>query len=71
MAPNAVGEELARLREFPEISRDELFRFFTPTPADVAFVDPGRGRGPGDRLGIDERVPERAVLPQLVPSCTG
>jgi len=38
-------EELERLRRFPEIGRDELFRFFTLTPADVAFVDPGRGGG--------------------------
>lgn len=44
--------ELDRLRRFPEIGRDELFRFFTLTPADVAFVDPGRGRGPADRLGL-------------------
>ncbi|MFD0760327.1 DUF4158 domain-containing protein [Arthrobacter ulcerisalmonis] len=40
-----ADEELDRLRGFPEIGRDELFRFFTLTPADVAFVDPGRGRG--------------------------
>lgn len=45
-------EELGRLRGFPEIGRDELHRFFTLTPADVAFVDPGRGRGPADRLGL-------------------
>jgi hypothetical protein len=45
-----AGEELERLRGFPEIGRDELFRFFTLTSADVAFVDPGRGRGPADRL---------------------
>ncbi|MGH3863715.1 DUF4158 domain-containing protein, partial [Actinokineospora sp.] len=44
--------ELERLRGFPEIGRDELFRFFTLTRADVAFVDPGRGRGPADRLGL-------------------
>ena len=37
---------------FPEISRDELFRYFTLTPADVAFVDPGAGRGPADQLGM-------------------
>jgi len=30
----------------------ELIRFFSLTPADVAFVDPGRGRGPADRLGL-------------------
>ncbi|MBX4171477.1 Tn3 family transposase [Rhodococcus pyridinivorans] len=45
-------EELKALRRFPEISREELFRFFTLTPADVAFVDPGRGRGRADRLGL-------------------
>lgn len=47
-----AGEELERLRGFPEIGREELFRFFTLIPADVAFVDPGRGRGPADRLGL-------------------
>jgi len=47
-----ADEELARLREFPEIGREELIRFFTLSPADLAFVDPGRGRGPADRLGI-------------------
>ncbi len=47
-----AGEELERLRGFPEIGREELFRFFTLAPADVAFVDPGRGRGPADRLGL-------------------
>ncbi|MEO6089760.1 MAG: Tn3 family transposase [Umezawaea sp.] len=47
-----ADEELERLREFPEIGRDELARFFTLTPADVAFVDPGRGRGAPDRLGL-------------------
>jgi len=33
-------EQYEQLRSFPEISRDELFRYFTLTPADVAFVDP-------------------------------
>jgi hypothetical protein len=47
-----TDEELESLRRFPEIGREELFRFFTLTPADVAFVDPGRGRGPVDRLGL-------------------
>jgi TnpA family transposase len=45
-------DQLERLRSFPDIGRDELIRFFTLTPADVAFVDPGRGRGPADRLGL-------------------
>ncbi|EIV92150.1 hypothetical protein FraQA3DRAFT_1668 [Frankia sp. QA3] len=40
-----TGEELEGLRGFPEIGREELFRFFTLTPADLAFIDPGRGRG--------------------------
>ena len=47
-----VDEELERLREFPEVSRDDLVRFFTLTSTDLALVDPGRGRGPGDRLGL-------------------
>jgi hypothetical protein len=45
-------EHYEQLRSFPEISRDELFRYFTLTSADVAFVDPGAGRGPADRLGL-------------------
>ena len=44
-------EDLERLRSFPEINREELIRFFTLTAADVEFIDPGRGRDPGDRLG--------------------
>lgn len=44
--------ELERLRGFPDIGRAELIRFFTLTPADAAFVDPGLGRGPADRLGL-------------------
>ncbi len=46
------GEELARLRGFPEISREDLIRFFTLTEKDRAFVDPGRGRSARDRLGL-------------------
>jgi hypothetical protein len=47
-----ADEDLEALRGFPEIGREELARFFTLTPADVAFIDPGRGRGPADRLGL-------------------
>jgi hypothetical protein len=47
-----ADEELVRLREFPDISREELFRFFTLTSADIAFLTPGRGRGPAERLGL-------------------
>jgi hypothetical protein len=43
---------LEQLRSFPDIDRDQLIRFFTLTPAEVAFIDPGRGRGPADRLGL-------------------
>jgi len=45
-------EELAQLRGFPEISREDLIRFFTLTEKDRAFVDPGRGRSARDRLGL-------------------
>ena len=47
-----TDEELEGLRGFPEIGRDELFRFFTLSAADLAFVDPGRGRGAADRFGL-------------------
>lgn len=46
-----ADEELQRLRGFPEISREELIRYFTLTPADAAFVA-RRGRGPAVRLGL-------------------
>jgi len=46
-----ADKELARLREFPEISREELFRYFMLTSADMAFVAL-RGRGSAVRLGL-------------------
>lgn len=45
-------EQLEQLRSFPDIGRDDLIRYFTSTRADVAFADPGRGRGPADRLSL-------------------
>lgn len=42
-------EELERLREFPEIIRDELYRYFTLTPADIPAVAVGRRTGSGSR----------------------
>jgi hypothetical protein len=45
-------DQLGQLRSFPEVSRDELIRYFTPMAGHVAFVDPGRGRGAPDRLGM-------------------
>ena len=40
-------DQLERLRTFPDIGRDDLIRYLTLTPADVAFLDPGRGPGAG------------------------
>src|SRR6266699_2774466 len=45
-------DQLDQLRSFPDIGTDDLIRYFTLPGADVAFVDPGRGRGPGNRLGL-------------------
>jgi hypothetical protein len=36
VAPVFTDEELEGLRRFPEIGREDLFRFFTLAPADVA-----------------------------------
>ncbi|MCG5213362.1 DUF4158 domain-containing protein [Streptosporangium soli] len=47
-----TAEQLEQLQSFPEISREELIKHFTLTSADQAFVDPGRGRGRGDKLGL-------------------
>ncbi len=38
-----ADQELERLRGFPEIGREELFRFFILASADAAFVGPGPG----------------------------
>ncbi len=65
-----TNEELQRLREFPEISREELFRYFTLTPADLAFVAP-QGRGPAVRLGLAVALctlPWLGFVPDKVPS---
>ena len=43
-------QELARLRVFPEISPEELIRFFTLTAADEAFV--ASMRRPETVLGV-------------------
>ncbi|GAA1003716.1 hypothetical protein Aple_004570 [Acrocarpospora pleiomorpha] len=56
-----ADEELELLREFPEIGRDELARFFTLTPADVAFVDPA-GPGPPVRPPVRPAVPAADAL---------
>jgi hypothetical protein len=41
-------EELAQLRGFPEITRDELIRFFTLTAADRGFLGSGSGDYPAE-----------------------
>lgn len=55
-------DQLEALEGFPDIGKDELIRVFTLAPADVAFADPGRGRGPADRLGL---AVQRCTLPWL------
>jgi hypothetical protein len=70
-----ADQALEALRKFiPEIGRDELFRFSTLTPADLAFVDPGRGRGPADRLGLAVAVcslPWLGFVPDEVAAAAG
>jgi hypothetical protein len=56
-----TDQELEALHQFLEIGREELFRFFTLTPADIAFIAPGRGRGPADRLGLGSGEDRRRV----------
>src|SRR2546428_4633716 len=46
----------------PDTGRDGLMRSFRLAPGDVAFLDPGRGRGPADRLGLAVAL---ATLPWL------
>jgi Domain of unknown function (DUF4158) len=57
---DVAEDQLEWLRTFPDIGRDDLIRYFTLTPADDAFLDPGRGRGPAGRLGL-------AVAPATLP----
>lgn len=67
-------EELAQLRGFPEITREELIRFFTLTEADLVFVDPGRGRSSRDRLGLAVQLctlPWLGFVPDDVTSAPG
>ena len=53
MAARMFSEEQPeQLRSFSDLGRDDLIRYFTLTQADMAFVDPGRGQGPADRLGL-------------------
>jgi len=42
--------ELDKLQAFPEISREELVRYFTLTPADEGFL--AAHRRPANRLGL-------------------
>ena len=56
-----ADEELARLREFPEISREELFRYFRLTPADYRVRRSGPGPWSGRSAGRGCRVVHAAV----------
>lgn len=53
-----ADEELQRLREFPEISREELFRYFTLTPAD---------RGSGSRFSKSGAKDLRQIVAYYLP----
>jgi len=55
-------DQLEQLRSFPDTSRGDLIRYFTLTPADIAFVDPGRGHGPADRLAHLILSPDLAII---------
>lgn len=46
-----ADEEFARLREFPEVSREELFQVLHAGPVRCRVHRAGAGRGPTDRLG--------------------
>ena len=67
-------DQLEQLRSFPEVSRDELIRYFTPAAGDVSFVDAGRGRGAADRLGMPVQLctlPWLGFVPDEVPTAAG
>lgn len=46
-----MDEELEGLRGFPEIGREDLFRFFRLTSADLAFIDGAAADGLVTSLG--------------------
>ena len=47
-----ADQELEALRKFPEIGREELFRFFTLTRRTLRSSIPSVAGGPADRLGL-------------------
>ena len=59
-------EQLEQLRSFPAIGKDDLIWFFTLTKGDLAFVDPGRGRGPADRKSAPADGGEMKELEQFL-----
>jgi hypothetical protein len=63
------AEELAQLRGFPDVSRAELIRYFTLTPADEAFVRKFRGQGNVLGAGVQLcTLPWLGFVPDEVPA---
>jgi hypothetical protein len=64
--------ELEKLRRFPELSREELVRYFTLTPADESFLIGHRRQG--NRLGVAVQLctlPWLGFVPRRCRVCTG
>ena len=61
-------EQLDQLRSFPEISADELIRYFTPTTAEShrvpATAGGGLRAGQGAQLAWGEGICDTAVAPE-------
>jgi hypothetical protein len=65
VAPVFTDEELESLRRFPEIGREELFRFFTLTPADSAFIRAIADHRPRRRHPSSELLDEVLLLTKM------
>ena len=64
--------ELEKLRRFPELSREELVRYFTLMPADESFLMGHRRQG--NRLGVAVQLctlPWLGFVPRRCRVCTG
>jgi hypothetical protein len=62
--------ELAELRGFPGVSRTDLIRYFTRTPADELFVREFRGQGNALGAAVQLRtLPWLGFVPGEVTTC--